>query len=31
MKNQLDAIKKEYDEITAELSSPDIFNDAKNQ
>ena len=29
MKNQLDAIKKEYDEITAELSSPDIFNDAK--
>ena len=29
MKNQLDAIKKEYDEITAELSSPDIFNNAK--
>ena len=29
MKSQLDAIKKEYDEITAELSSPEIFNDAK--
>ncbi|MDD5464494.1 MAG: peptide chain release factor 1 [Candidatus Moranbacteria bacterium] len=29
MKNQLDAIKKEYNEITAELSSPEIFNDAK--
>ncbi|HBI34427.1 MAG TPA: peptide chain release factor 1 [Candidatus Moranbacteria bacterium] len=29
MKSQLDAIKKEYNEITAELSSPEIFNDAK--
>ncbi|MEI7890718.1 MAG: peptide chain release factor 1 [bacterium] len=29
MKNQLDAIKKEYDEITAELSSPEIFGDSK--
>ncbi|MDD5396551.1 MAG: peptide chain release factor 1 [Candidatus Moranbacteria bacterium] len=29
MKNQLDAIKKEYDEITVELSSPAILGDAK--
>jgi peptide chain release factor 1 len=29
MKNQLDAIKKEYGEITTELSSPEIFNDPK--
>lgn len=29
MKNQLDAIKKEYDDITVELSSPEIFADSK--
>jgi peptide chain release factor 1 len=29
MNNQLDAVKKEYDEITAELSSPEILKDAK--
>ncbi len=29
MNSQLDAIKKEYEDITAELSSPDIFNDPK--
>jgi len=29
MKNQLDAIKKEYEDITARLSSPEILNDPK--
>ena len=29
MKSQLDSIKKEYEDITAELSSPEIFNDPK--
>jgi len=30
MKNQLDAIKKEYEDITARLSSPEILNDPKS-
>lgn len=29
MKNQLDAIKNEYNDITAQLSSPEILSDAK--
>lgn len=30
MKSQLDAIKKEYEDITARLSSPEILNDPKS-
>lgn len=29
MNNKIDAIKKEYDDITAQLSSPEIFGDSK--